>query len=391
VEIVLAVGIVVLAAVIAVAAMRRPAPAGNGTAMERLADAIQGIQVQTSVLAERMQATAERVSAIERAQSGLKDGVSGLGARLAESGTATSGLAQAAEAIRGEVAAARAGVTALQENAKARQDLERQASESLRRLEHVIAGSASRGAAAENLVDMVFARLPVEWQLRDFHVGNRVVEFALRLPNGLALPIDSKWPAGPLLDQFIATEEPQERQRLRAQIEATVLERAREVRKYLDPDITMSFGVAVVPDAVFEICSGAQTECFRQNVVLVAHSMFVPYLLLVVQTVLGASREVDLEKLAAYLHAAEQALVLLQEEIEGRLSKAATMVVNARDALRAQVAQVSTGLQAIQVRATPVDLAVAGEQAGAAAPAAALLPDDASISSGRPFLFEDGG
>lgn len=347
--------------VAAIALQRRqpaPPPADVAAPLQQIAAAVQAIQVQASVLAERANATAERVSAVEHRQVAMQESVSGLQANLARAGEMTTGLQQAAEAIRGELTQARAGLSALQEHATARQDMERQAAESLRRLEQVIAGTAARGAAGENLVDLVFSRLPAEWQLRDFRLGNRVVEFALRLPNNLVLPIDSKWPAPDLIERFTASDDPAERARLKTQVESAVLERAREVTKYLDPELTLNFGVAVVPDAVFDLCGGVQGQCVRMNVVLVAHSMFVPYLLLVFQTVLRTSRDIDLEKLAAYLHAAEQGLDAIQGEIEGRLSRTVTQLANSRDALRTQVAQVGSGLAAMQLRAAPVELAL---------------------------------
>ena len=50
----------------------------------------------------------------------------------------------------------------------------------IRRLETVIAGTQSKGAAGENILDVVFSKLPAEWQVRNFPVGNKSVEFGLR-------------------------------------------------------------------------------------------------------------------------------------------------------------------------------------------------------------------
>ena len=65
-------------------------------------------------------------------------------------------------------------------------------------------------------------------------MGNKSVEFGLRLPNRLVLPIDSKWPATNLIERFLATEDPDERQRVKTRIEAAVRDKAKEVRKYID-------------------------------------------------------------------------------------------------------------------------------------------------------------
>lgn len=347
-----------LAAVILVLLVARgrtvpSAPSAGDTAGQQvLLQSLGALHSNVAVLAERMGSAAERIGAIEQQQAALRTGI-------ARTGETASNLQLAADAIRNDLVQARAGLAEIRENAYARQDLERQAAESLRRLEQVIAGTSARGAAGENLVDLVFARLPAEWQLRDFRIGNRVVEFALRVPNGLVLPIDSKWPAPQLLELFHATDDGAERLRLKALIETAALDRAREVTKYLDPELTLNFGIAVVPDAVFDLCAAVQTECFRLNVVLVGQSMFVPYLLLVFQTVLRTSRDIDLEKLAAYVQSAEQGLLAVQEEIEGRLSRGIVMLANSRDALRVQSAQVTSSIAAINARG---GLAGPGEQ-----------------------------
>ena len=77
--------------------------------------------------------------------------------------------------------------------------------------------------------------------------------------------------------------------------------------------------------------------------------MFVPYLLLTVETVLKTSRDVDLQKVLAYLDAAQRTVGALQEETEGRLSKAITMLSNSRDEMRAMLGRISAGLAALQL------------------------------------------
>jgi DNA recombination protein RmuC len=65
--------------------------------------------------------------------------------------------------------------------------------------------------------------------------------------------------------------------------------------------------------------------------------------------VLKTSRDIDLQKLMAYLDAAQQTVGALQTEMEGRLSKAITMLSNSRDEMRAMLARISTGLAALQL------------------------------------------
>jgi DNA recombination protein RmuC len=292
---------------------------------------------------------ADRVAIMERNQATFGQNVSALGVRLAETDTLAKGIHQTAGDIRTGLETAQKALASIQGHAAARMQQEQQTAESVRRLENVIAGTKSKGIAGENIMDLVFSQLPAEWQVRDFQIGNKSVEFGLRLPNNLILPIDSKWAATGLLEEFLAASDPQEQQRIKAEIERAVLQKAREVRKYIDPSITVGFGIATVPDAVFDLCSKAQVESMRMNVVLLSYSMFVPYLLLTVETVLKTGRDVDLQKLMAYLDAAQQTVGALQEEMEGRLSRAITMLSNSRDEMRAMLGRISTGLAALQI------------------------------------------
>jgi len=347
--IVLAAAVVVAGIAIAVALARRTSPSAASDALD-LAGALGGLRGE-------LQALNARSETIQRDNAALRGEVTALQLSLQTTGTVASGLREATEAIRGELGKAAEGIARLREAGLARQQLEQTTADAIRRLESVLAGSSSRGVAGENLVEMVFSRLPVEWQLRDFHVNNKTVEFALRLPNGRVLPIDCKWPATGLLDEFAAAETPEAALRVRTRIESTVRDKAREVQRYLDLDLTHAFGVAVVPDAVYELCGEARAEAFARNVVLVSFSLFVPYLLLVYHTVLASTRDVDLERLTRVLREAQQHLAALAEEIEGRLSRSITMLTNSRDDLRGRVSKLSAGLGSVQVMASaPADV-----------------------------------
>ncbi|MBM4418989.1 MAG: DNA recombination protein RmuC, partial [Chloroflexi bacterium] len=233
----------------------------------------------------------------------------------------------------------------------ARREVEQRTADSIRRLELVLAGTQARGAAGENLLESAFASLPADWQVRDLRVGSRVVEFGLRLPNGLILPIDSKWAALPLLERFHAADEAEARRRLKAEIENTVRERAREVARYIDPNQTTAHAVATVPDAVYELCAGLHAELFRASVVLVPYSMFIPYLLLVFQTEVRSGRAIDLERLGGQLDMIEAALRAIQEEVHGRLARGLTMVENARAEIANQAGMATAALSGARERA----------------------------------------
>ena len=257
-------------------------------------------------------------------------------------------VSQAVSGIRQDLAELQAYTKAYN---RARQDLERRTADSVRRLEMVIAGTQTKGVAGENILETVFAKLPQEWQVRNFRVGDKAVEFALRLPNNLLLPIDSKWPATHLLEQFACCEDLEEQRRLKAQIEKAVLDKAREVRKYIDPNVTVNFGIAAVPDAVYDLSAGVQADVFQLNVVLIGYSMFVPYLLLVFQTILKTSQSIDMQRLDTYLRSADENIQTAQGELEGRFSRALTMLTNSRDELSVLLSKVRSGLTSVQISA----------------------------------------
>ena len=334
-ETVLLAVLVVLAVIIGIAAL---------VAIFGLTRMLSGIQVE-------MRSVAERVSHVEQGQGAVDQSVQGLRSGLDKTGMAADQLVEATASIRRELGQASVGLAELKSHANARQDLEKRTADSIQRLEAVMAGTQSRGAAGENILEVLFSKLPTEWQVRDFRVGNKVVEFGLKLPNNQILPIDSKWAAVDLLQRFVQSDDPDEEIRLKSQIEATVLSKAREVRKYIDPGLTVGYGVAVVPDAVFDLCTGIQADVFQQNVVLVSYSMFVPYLLMVFQTVLKSSQNIDLDRLDAYLRSAQDSAKALQEELEGRFARAIKMMSNSRDDMSVHLGRVNSGLTSLQIGA----------------------------------------
>lgn len=263
----------------------------------------------------------------------------------------TNSLYQVGKSLSDDVAKIQQELAVLQASAKARQGIEQKTSDSISRLETIIAGTQSKGSAGENIVELIFAKLPVEWQVRNFKVNGKTVEFGLRFPNNLVLPIDSKWAATDLFEQFMASENPDEQQKLKAEIEKAVIQKAKEVRKYIDPSITTTFGVAVVPDAIYELSASIYPEIFRVGIVLVSYSMFVPYLLLVFHTILKSEQNIDLQKLDAYLQTAQNSLNDLQEEINGRFSRALTMLNNSRDDMQAHISSVNTSLTGVKIGA----------------------------------------
>jgi len=324
-----------------------------GAVLVVMALVLRGIseRASTNNIQVELRGILERVSTIEQNQNQASQGIATSNTNLAVIDTMAKNLIGNTDAIRQELERAKNDLTALQARTEARQELELRTADSIRRLEMIIAGTQTKGTAGENILEVMLAKLPLEWQVRNFTVGNKTVEFGLRLPNDLILPIDSKWTATQLLEQFLKCEDTTDKQKLKLQIENAVKDRAKDVQKYIDPNVTVNFGIVAMPDAVFDLCYGIHIDIFQLNVVLVSYSLFVPYLLLVFQTIRKTSQALDVEKLGAYLQSAEHSIRALQEELHGRLSKAIVMQTNSRDAMSGHLNKISSGLTGFGIRA----------------------------------------
>jgi DNA recombination protein RmuC len=246
-------------------------------------------------------------------------------------------LGNAAREIRGDIGEARrtlAEVKAVEEGRASQMD---KAADSLRRLEAVIAGSGSRGAAGENILMRSLAQLPPDLLGVNVAFGSKIVEYALRLPDGRVLPIDSKWPSAGLLERLEETEDPAEQRRLIDQIGRDVRGRIREMAKYLDPERTFSLGLLAVPDAVYVVTPEVHGEGFREGVLIAPYSLALPLLLTLYRLAVRFGSALDTESIAENLRELGERLRRIDEEVEGRLSRGLVQLENARDALRSEV------------------------------------------------------
>jgi DNA recombination protein RmuC len=244
----------------------------------------------------------------------------------------------------------------LSEKISSRQTSDQQTAESIKRLENIIAGTHTKGAAGENVIELFFSLLPADWQVRNFQVGHKVVEFGVRLRNNLVLPIDSKWPATNLLEQFLSSSDLSDKQRLKNDIEKAVLQKVKEVKKYIKSEVTTNFAIAAVPDAIYDLTSAVQVEALKSDIVLIAYSMFFPYILLIYKTITEPSADIDFQKLNNYLEDAKKNLTTIQEELEGRFSNALTMLNNSNTTMRTHLRIISDSLLSFQSVASRVNV-----------------------------------
>jgi DNA recombination protein RmuC len=268
----------------------------------------------------------------------------------------TGNLAAAQQGLRTEITQTRELIGQIQAADQIREKHEREAWDVLKRLETVLAGTKSRGMAGENILGSILAQLPAELRETNLTINNKPVEFALRLPHGRLLPIDSKWPALSQLERLQEAEDPALRRALADEIQSEVKKKVREVVKYLDPDRTIRLGVLAVPDAVFDLCVEAHVEAFKQGVVIISYTQAIPYLLSLLQVVLRFGTEIDTASLSQALATVADALERMDGEVDGRLSRTITQLQNSREDLKAHLSRARQGVRGLSVEAGPAEL-----------------------------------
>lgn len=223
----------------------------------------------------------------------------------------------------------------------------------LRKIEGVVAGAQSRGAAGEVVLAEAFANFPAEMADHNFKVNGKTVEFALVLPNRKRLPIDSKWPASKELEQYANASEEAERKELLERIERAVLRKVEEVTKYIDPASTVNAAVAAVPDAAYFACRTAHIEAYQKRVLLMPYSLTIPFLLALYNLHLQFARSIDFDNLDAYLAQVEVHLSAVDEKLDNSIERGATMVLNAYQEVRQRIGHMRVLLN--QLRRMPTE------------------------------------
>jgi DNA recombination protein RmuC len=248
-------------------------------------------------------------------------------------------LAHATQGIRGDLGEARRALAEVKAIEQSRGRQIDQAADSLRRLEAVVAGSSSRGQGGESVLGRALGQLPPDMLERNVAFEGKVVEFALRLPDGRLLPIDSKWTSVASLERLADAEEPAERRRLEEQVAREVRSRMRELAKYLDPERTLALGVLAVPDAAYGAAPEVHADGYRQGVLIVPYSMALPYVLALYRLATRFGTAIDQDQLGARLRDIEGGLRRIEDEVEGRLARGLVQIGNARDAVRENVSE----------------------------------------------------
>jgi DNA recombination protein RmuC len=252
--------------------------------------------------------------------------------------------------LRTQLAQTHTAVETFRSALVARQQVEDEARQSLRRLEAIIAGSSTRGAAGENILEEGIKHLPPDMVHRNAWINGKVVEFALRLPGGKLLPIDSKWTSSQALEALSDPEvDPSRRTQLAREVEKEVEKRIREVSQYIEPTCTSPWAVAAVPDAAYALCRSAFAEAHRRHVIVVGYSLALPYLLALYQLHLQFARSVDMENLQACLMDIDRQVEALDSIFENRIQRSLTVLQNAFSEGKQSAARIRAATRSIQV------------------------------------------
>lgn len=251
------------------------------------------------------------------------------------------------QSLQEQITAATRDLAALkqwQEAQRQRWEREDDAYGSLQRLTSLMLGSATAGAAGERVVAEQLEALPPQWRVTDHLVNGKTVEFAIRLPDGLFLPIDSKVVAQATLDALDREQDPERRAQMEREIQKKVLSKAAEVQKYVD-ERSAGFAIAAVSDGLYRLSGPVLPEAYQKHRALVVpYSLLVPFILMVYEQHRHGG-DVDPARIGRLLSEAQRHLDSATEALNGSFSQALIRATNARDTLRAELAAASGALE----------------------------------------------
>ena len=344
--------------------------------IQSLVQALKQEQIQSAKLSEKIsqitpvpdamnhlqieiQAMNERIASVEKKQNMVHQGVGYLAnntlSNISELKTLTSGLSEATTAMRSELSNAKSDLSELQARSRAERLYEFQVKEAINRLEIILSGIQSKKISSIDYFETLFANLPAEWQVHDLEVAGKLINFGIRLPNGLILPVDNNLNNGNFLEQYLATKEDAEQLRIKKEIEGIIFKDARDLSELLGSEKINDYGIIIVPDLIFDLCFNVQSSVIKWNVVLVSYSMLVPYLLLVFQTELRSCTSIDLNKLDNYLQSTIENVNAIQDELDGRLAHSIELVGESRDEIRNQISSLLGRFENLQIGASSLE------------------------------------
>lgn len=326
-------------------------PAG----MEGLAPAFGEVRERIEALRTDFRGEIEelrRAAAAEAARRGPEDQAWQTIQQMSASLGSLVALPAAQQALQEQVAGAvrdLANIRELQSAERERWGREDDAFAALRRLANVMLGSATSGAAGERVVEQMLDALPVEWRATDHRVTGAKVEFAINLPDGLILPIDSKVVAQKDLDELDGETDQARRDKLEVSIRDKVLRRAGEARQYVDAR-TPGYAVVAVPDAAYRLCGSVLPKAYQdERTLIVPYSLLAPFVLMVFeQHRRGGKLDPQDARFTRLLADAEEHMGQAADVLNGHLSGGLTQLTNARTALARELAEARQALATLR-------------------------------------------
>jgi DNA recombination protein RmuC len=315
--------------------------------------------VDIGVLRAQVDGLVSAQASMQQALGVVHDVVRGLETRLVETG---SGIK---DDLARDLHDARRVLDALKSAQDGRRERDEALQQAIGRIEAVIAGQARRGEAGEQIIAAALRQFPAGMVEHGYRVNGKEVEFALVLPDGRRLPIDSKWTAAELLRRLAETPPGSDSDALADEIERNLQRRVREVTQYICPPHTLPWAVAAVPDPAYGVVRRAHLDAYRSGVVLLPYSQVVPYVLTLYQMHLQHAGSVDVERLNAALTQVERHLDGVERTLENSLARAITMLENAYGELRRSAGDVRGTLAGLRAQRADGEAAAAeGSRAG---------------------------
>lgn len=231
-----------------------------------------------------------------------------------------------------------------------RREKESEFSERIKRIDEIIAGTSAKGISGEEVLRETFKKLPPEMIETNFSIGGKIVEFALVLPNEKRIPIDSKWLAGNLVLQLENEKSPGKRKEIIREIEKEAIKRIKEVKQYIDPNITWSQAIAAVPDSVYSVCQEAHLKARENDVILMPYSMVLPLILYMYRLHLQYAISIDTENLKNHLISISRNLDEMEDILENKIARGNTMISNAYSDYKQMLSRIRASIQGLQLK-----------------------------------------
>lgn len=254
------------------------------------------------------------------------------------------------ELIRNDLSEAKSALQKISEENKDKSVFQDQMKKSLTVLENLMRETSPTGASGENLLYQALSSFPRDMISLNCRINEKVVELALKMPDGKLLPIHSKFRDADLLGQLEESPEGEERVDLVARTESYVGTLVREVSSYIDTTQTEPMAILALPDSVYSMLQKAHFDAFRHKVVLMSYSLSLPYLLTLLNLQSQMAGRKSVREILSQLSRVSLIVDRIGQTLDSQMAKAVTQLSNAHQAargltgdLRAIVTQLNTG------------------------------------------------